>query len=145
MRGKQSNEFTSSGYNQAEKQTPNILTHIQNPATLEALDNVPIGYGSGCDVPSIGALMGVSVIPFGGTSATEGMFHFLGTPSASCRIEHSIIFGCFLEKYSRSCREISRGQPNMAFRGSPSSADVVGVNSEKRKLKANDDADDFQA
>ncbi|GJS17526.1 hypothetical protein Tco_0411998 [Tanacetum coccineum] len=112
MRGKQSNEFTSSGYNQAEKQTPNILTHIQNPATLEALDNVPIGYGSGCDVPSIGALMGVSVIPFGGTSATE---------------------------------EISRGQPNMAFRGSPSSADVVGVNSEKRKLKANDDADDFQA
>ncbi|GKG54448.1 hypothetical protein Tco_0560103, partial [Tanacetum coccineum] len=28
---------------------------------------------------------------------------------------------------------------------SPSSANVVGVNSEKRKLKANDDADDFQA
>ncbi|GKB17292.1 hypothetical protein Tco_0851215 [Tanacetum coccineum] len=59
------------------------------PCTLEALDNVRIHYASGCNVPSIGAMTGVYVLPFGGVSASEEMLNLLGVPSANCPTDNT--------------------------------------------------------
>ncbi|GJU87291.1 hypothetical protein Tco_1294837 [Tanacetum coccineum] len=145
MREKQLNEFTNTGLNQLEKQPPDILTHIQDLGTLEALDDVRIRYASGCNVPSIGAPTGVSVLPFGGVSASEEMFNLLGVPSANCPSQNTQFYLDVFQKCSEFCRGNVRCERTTTFRGSPSSADVMRVYSESRKLKSTDAADVFQA
>ncbi|GJR09168.1 hypothetical protein Tco_0791820 [Tanacetum coccineum] len=54
MRENQPSEFTNGGFNEFQKQTGNILNHVETFATFDALDNVSSGYGHGYDVPSIG-------------------------------------------------------------------------------------------
>nr|GEW29935.1 DNA helicase [Tanacetum cinerariifolium] len=103
MREKESNEFTNSGLNQLEKQPPYILTHIQNPATLEALDNVRIRYASSCNVPSIEAPTGVSVLPFGAVFTSEGIFNLWDIPSANCPSQNTQLYLDVFQKCFEFC------------------------------------------
>ncbi|GJY15411.1 hypothetical protein Tco_0385833, partial [Tanacetum coccineum] len=145
MREKQSNEFTNIGLNQLEKQPPDILTHIQDHGTLEALDKVRIRYASGCNVPSIRASTGVSILPFGGVSAFEEMFHLLRVPSANCPSQNTQLYLDVFQKCSEFCGGNLRRECTTTFRGSLSSADVMRMDSESQKLKSTDAADVFQS
>ncbi|GKB69577.1 hypothetical protein Tco_0930989 [Tanacetum coccineum] len=100
------------------------------------------------------------------------MFNLLGVPSANCpsqntqfyldvfqkcsefcggnlrlvcRTEDAKLYSDVYQKYFQGCKEVSRERPSMNFNGSPSSADVMRVYSESRKLKSTDAADVFQA
>nr|GEY09646.1 hypothetical protein [Tanacetum cinerariifolium] len=64
MKGKQTNKLTISGSNQCENETSNVFSETQNGVASKAFDNVPIGYGSTCNIPSTEPAMGVSICPF---------------------------------------------------------------------------------
>nr|GEY04570.1 helitron helicase-like domain-containing protein [Tanacetum cinerariifolium] len=125
MRRKHENEFTNGGFNEFQKQTVNILNHVETFATFDALDNVLSGYGPRCDVPSV------------------------GDPLASC---YSRITGLYLDvsesvlsfvlyldmyrKYSRVSRKVSCVQQGTGLRGG-------GL--DKRKLQPRGHSDILEA
>ncbi|GJS43972.1 DNA helicase [Tanacetum coccineum] len=104
------NEFRNTALTQLEKQPPDILTHTQAPGTLEALDNVRIPYASGCNVPSIGPPMGVSVLPF-------EMLNLLGVPSANCPTDKTQLYLNVFQKCSEFCGGNLRRGRTTTFRG----------------------------
>ncbi|GJV25437.1 DNA helicase, partial [Tanacetum coccineum] len=92
MSRKRGNEFTNDGFNEFQKQTGNILNHVETFLTFDALDNVLSGYGPGCNVPSVHA------------------------PLASC---YSRITGLYLDvfrKCSGFCGVKSQRECNTTFR-----------------------------
>nr|GEY75928.1 DNA helicase [Tanacetum cinerariifolium] len=103
------NEFRNTALTQLEKQPPDILTYTQAPGTLEALDNVRIPYGYGYDVPSIGPSTGVSILPFGGVSASKVVY---GTQAAKLYLN-------VYQKYRHGCKEVFREGPIMISNGIP--------------------------
>ncbi|GJU24896.1 DNA helicase [Tanacetum coccineum] len=168
------NEFRNTALTQLEKQPPDILTHTQAPVTLEALDNVCIPYAYGCDVPSIGPPTGVSIIPFGGVSASEEMLNLLGVPSANCSTDYSQLYLNVFQKCSEfyggnlrrerttTFRLVCRTQDAKLYldvyqkyhhgckevlREGPStiSNGIPSVDCESQKLKSADAVDVFQA
>nr|GFB11246.1 helitron helicase-like domain-containing protein [Tanacetum cinerariifolium] len=60
MRRNHANEFTNASLNEFQKQTRNILNHVETLVTFDGLDNVLGGSGPGCDVPSTGASLASS-------------------------------------------------------------------------------------
>ncbi|GJV07629.1 DNA helicase, partial [Tanacetum coccineum] len=91
-------------------------TKIQAPSTLEALDNVCIRYASGCNVPYIEAPMGVSVLLFGGVSASEEMLNLLGFPSANCPTDNTQLYLNVFQKCSEFCGGNLRRERTTTFR-----------------------------
>ncbi|GJS04226.1 hypothetical protein Tco_0320734 [Tanacetum coccineum] len=116
MRGKKTNEFRNISLTQFEKQPPDILTHTQSPGTLEALDNVRIPYTYGCDVSSIGPLTCVSILLFGGVSASEEILNLLGVPSAICSTDNSQLYLNVFQKCSEFCGGNLRCERTTTFR-----------------------------
>ncbi|GJZ38066.1 hypothetical protein Tco_0584257 [Tanacetum coccineum] len=99
----------------------NILNHVETFATFDALDNVLSGYGTGCDVPSV------------------------GTPLASCSIR---ITGLYIDVF-RKCFELcgvkSQQECSTTFRGSSIFVGGVGDGLDKRKLQPSGHSDVFEA
>ncbi|GJZ78412.1 hypothetical protein Tco_0643249, partial [Tanacetum coccineum] len=174
MRGKKTNEFRNSSLTQFEKQPPDILTHTQSPGTLEALDNVRIPYTYGCDVSSIGPLTCVSILLFGGVSASEEILNLLRVPSAICSTDNSQLYLNVFQKCSEFCGGNLRCERTTTFRvvcrtqdaklhldvyqkyhhGCKEvshegpimiSNDIPSVDCESRKLKSSESVDVFQA
>ncbi|GKD64363.1 hypothetical protein Tco_1306471, partial [Tanacetum coccineum] len=139
------NEFTNTGLTQLEKQPPDILTHTQALGTLEALDNVRIRYASGYNVPSIGAPTSIFVLPFGGVLASEEMLNLLGVSSANCPTHNTQLYLSVFQKCSEFHGGNLRRKRTTTFRGTPSAADVMRVDYERRNLKSTNVADIFQA
>ncbi|GJY97586.1 hypothetical protein Tco_0514496 [Tanacetum coccineum] len=105
MKGKQPNKLAI--------KTSNNFPETQNGAICEPFDNVLIDHGSACDIPSVEAGMGVSVVPFEhphvyrGCSASEGMCHLSGSPyateelpSSSCHSQRARLYLDVFQKYS---------------------------------------------
>ncbi|GJR01104.1 retrovirus-related pol polyprotein from transposon TNT 1-94 [Tanacetum coccineum] len=110
MMGKQPTPITNSGLNECEKQIPNIDPTTQRVCLCEGFDNVQTNYGSACDIASVRAGMGVSVVPFGQSplygsdSASEGAFHLSSSVLASCHVEKSLLYLQVFQTYSELCR-----------------------------------------
>nr|GEU62523.1 helitron helicase-like domain-containing protein [Tanacetum cinerariifolium] len=59
MRRNQANKFENAGLNEFQKQTHNILNHVETLATFDGLDNLLGRSGPGCDVPSAVASLAI--------------------------------------------------------------------------------------
>ncbi|GJV81684.1 DNA helicase [Tanacetum coccineum] len=126
MRRKHGNEFTNGGFNKFQKQTGNILNHVETFATFDALDNVLSGYSPGCDAPSVGA------------------------PLASCyclinRTEDAQLYLDVYRKYARVSGKVPCVQQGTGLRGSSAFVGGVGDGLDKRKLQTSGNSDVFEA
>ncbi|GKB89354.1 hypothetical protein Tco_0961626 [Tanacetum coccineum] len=120
MRGNQTNEFTNGGFNEFKKRG-NIFNHVETSATFDALDNVLSGYGTGCDVPSV------------------------GTPLASCSIRITGLYIDVFRKCFEFCGVKSQQECSTTFRVSSIFVGGVGDGLDKRKLQPSGHSDVFEA
>ncbi|GKB24829.1 hypothetical protein Tco_0864230, partial [Tanacetum coccineum] len=141
VRGKQPNEFTNGGFNEFQKQTGNILSHVETFAPFDALDNVPSGYGSGYDVPSVGTplascssrITGLYLDVFRKCSefCREKLQQECSTTfRVISRAEDAHLYLDVYHKYSRVFGKVPCVQPNMGLRGSSSFVGGVGDGSD---------------
>nr|GEV68000.1 reverse transcriptase domain-containing protein [Tanacetum cinerariifolium] len=115
------NEFTNGGFNEFQKQTGNILNHVETFAPFDALDNVLSGYGSGCDVPSV------------------------GTPLASCSSRITGLYLDVFQKCSKFCGVKLQRECSTTFRGSSYFVCGVGDGLDRCKLQPSSHSDVFEA
>ncbi|GKC54309.1 hypothetical protein Tco_1077054 [Tanacetum coccineum] len=156
MRRKHVNEFTNGGFNEFQKQTGNILNHVETFATFDALDNVMSGYGPRCDVPSVGAPLAscYSRITRLYLDVFRKCSEFCGVKSQrECsttfrvisRTEDAQLYLDMYRKYSRVSGKVPCVQQGTGLKGSSAFVGGVGDGLDKRKLQPSGHSDIFEA
>nr|GEX30160.1 hypothetical protein [Tanacetum cinerariifolium] len=101
---------------------PNIDPTTQRVCLCEGFDNVQTNYGSACDIASVRAGIGASVVPFGqsplygSVSTSEGAFHLSDSISGSCHVEKALLYLQVFQTYYELCRRNPFRECVTAFR-----------------------------